>query len=525
MQNKPVTYLQKGEANIEARLRLEKLLSEMMDCSVLHNDIGVLCYEMGEMNEALKHFRAAAAIDETNILAQKNYADMLSSLGQHQAAANIYEEILRTADDDAECWLSLATIRSLTGHREAAEYCLRRALKLAPELDQAKQMLASLSQTSQSEMKGPAAQGAELQTTRLSESDYQAQLQAEINTYKQNVNVHDLPAINHELNNAVLSPLLEELTGEGDYLRWWANEMKSLAASLNRPVRALSIGCGNGDVEIDLIKRAGSPYNLYLIGIDINPHMVQRGNAMAKQQGLANVEFKVGDFNALHLDGGFDIVIANHALHHVVELERLFSVVNAHATDEMMFLVNDMIGRNGHVMWENTEKVVGALWDSIDEKFKLNWHTRTYDREPQNHDFSNEGFEGIRAQDILPLLNETFDVDLFLPFYAFVNRFVERAYGHNYDVKNPEDVQLARELMSLDIRLLSEKKLSPAQAFMRLRKKGRGEVLRYQFQTPDEAIAARTTEIELQDCMATYFYAEGVGSSADRDEIFREVFG
>jgi len=44
----------------------------------------------------------------------------------------------------------------------------------------------------------------------------------------------------------------------------------------------------------------------------------------------------------------FDVAIANHSLHHNIELD-LFLLCQNRTDNEGAFIVNDMIGRNGHM--------------------------------------------------------------------------------------------------------------------------------------------------------------------------------
>ena len=47
-------------------------------------------------------------------------------------------------------------------------------------------------------------------------------------------------------------------------------------------------------------------------------------------------------------------------------------------------------------------------------------------------------FEGIRAQDILPLLVERFTFDEFIGFGNVIDPFVDRSFGPNFDIASPK---------------------------------------------------------------------------------------
>ena len=56
--------------------------------------------------------------------------------------------------------------------------------------------------------------------------------------------------------------------------------------------------------------------------------------------------FKV--LQQLQAEGSFDAAFAHHALHHVSDLEALFTFVRRAIGPDGVFLIADMIGRNGH---------------------------------------------------------------------------------------------------------------------------------------------------------------------------------
>ena len=67
--------------------------------------------------------------------------------------------------------------------------------------------------------------------------------------------------------------------------------------------------------------------------------------------------------------GQYQIVMANQALHHFVELEMLFDKVFQVLAVDGFFLTDDMIGRNGHMRWPEAlehfqlavERTTGAI--------------------------------------------------------------------------------------------------------------------------------------------------------------------
>jgi 2-polyprenyl-3-methyl-5-hydroxy-6-metoxy-1,4-benzoquinol methylase len=137
--------------------------------------------------------------------------------------------------------------------------------------------------------------------------------------------------------------------------------------------------------------------------------MLERGRTLAKQSGVSgNLTFTQGDFNTWQPERSYDAVVANQALHHVVTLEGLFANIRASLRPDGIFVTSDMIGRNGHMRWPEALEIVHEFWRQLPESYRYNRQLKRYEELYQNWDCSTEGFEGIRAQDILPLPRRCF---------------------------------------------------------------------------------------------------------------------
>lgn len=74
----------------------------------------------------------------------------------------------------------------------------------------------------------------------------------------------------------------------------------------------LDVACGPGLVACGFATRAKQ-----VTGIDLTPAMLERGRALAAEEGLANVSFQQGDVLPLPFaDAAFSIVVSRFAFHH-----------------------------------------------------------------------------------------------------------------------------------------------------------------------------------------------------------------
>src|SRR5262249_44230751 len=144
-------------------------------------------------------------------------------------------------------------------------------------------------------------------------------------------------------------PMLEEhgFSSPTEFFR------RQLIASENPDPVILSIGSGNCDLEIDLCESLlATGRKASFDCLELNPMMLRRGQASATRKGIAdNISFLACDINKWVARRTYDFVIANQSLHHVTALESVFDQVKSCLHDRGLFLVSDVIGRNGHMRW------------------------------------------------------------------------------------------------------------------------------------------------------------------------------
>lgn len=272
---------------------------------------------------------------------------------------------------------------------------------------------------------------------------YQQKIKNEKEFYNECVDIHDLPEIFHYWSYKYLFPKLQkfDLTDPEQFFRKYAESMCKAGKPGNK-LKFVSIGSGNCDVEVGIAEHLVSQgfTNFQVECVDLNEVMLERGLGLAEEKGVADHIVPVqADFNAWQPHETFDLVIANQSLHHVLELEHLFDAIKSALKPNGLFLTSDMIGRNGHQRWPEALEAMEPFWREMPEKYRYNHQLQRYEEEYINHDCSTHGFEGIRAQDILPLLTQKFNFELFIPFTNIVAVFVDRGFGHNFDASDPTD--------------------------------------------------------------------------------------
>ena len=296
--------------------------------------------------------------------------------------------------------------------------------------------------------------------------DYAKKIKQELDIYKDQVNVHDLPQIFHYWSNKYLVPIFED-AGIGSTEEFFSSNLLISAKRTGCSVaNFLSIGSGNCDLEISIAKQlVDSGFdNFSLECLELNPSMLARGKQRAEDYGVSEkMIFSEADFNRWKPQKQYTGIMANQSLHHVTELEHLFKQIKESLHNDGSFIISDMIGRNGHQRWPETLTVVNKYWAQISDDKKYNVLLKRFEAEYENWDCSKEGFEGIRAQDILPLLVQEFLCEKFVGFGGVVDIFIDRCFGHNFDPNSISDLEFIDRLHAEDESGLKSGVLKPTQ--------------------------------------------------------------
>jgi SAM-dependent methyltransferase len=310
--------------------------------------------------------------------------------------------------------------------------------------------------------------------SRSGRRDYQARLKQEHEAYADQEVVHDLPPIFHYWSNTHLLPVMKSFgfsTVDEFFVR--ALERAYQARRHEGPARFASVGAGNCDTEVRVAQALlDHGYPEFVIEcVELNPMMLERGMAQARSDGvelhLVAVE---ADFNTWEPRGHYDAVLANQALHHVVNLEGLLGAIQRSLRPHGRFVVSDMIGRNGHLRWPEARRVVEQFWQELPSEYRFHNLLRRQEDVFLDWDCSQEGFEGIRSQDVLPLLVARFHFEQFIGFGNVIDVFVDRGFGPNFDANDTWDRTFIDRVHARDVEGLTSGELKPTHmmAVMRL---------------------------------------------------------
>ncbi len=299
---------------------------------------------------------------------------------------------------------------------------------------------------------------------RLQEAAYVGRLAQERRRFDTVAEFDDLPPIYHYWSNTFVRAMLEDV-GCSDPRGFLARYLHESArrCAVEHPV-FLSIGSGDGNNELEIARRLKSAgLDAFTIEcLELNPKLIQRAAGEARLAGLeSHIVFERQDFNTWRPSRAYHGVVANQSLHHVTNLEGLFDAIRGSLAPGALFVANDVVGRNGHQRWPEARHLVERFWRKLPASYHYHHQFQRQEELFEDWDCSSEGFEGIRAQDVLPALLERFHFHVFIGFGNVIDPFVDRGFGPNFDIASRWDRAFIDRVHACDERGILDRCLTP----------------------------------------------------------------
>ena len=294
-------------------------------------------------------------------------------------------------------------------------------------------------------------------------NECQERLAQEKRRFDAEVCVHNLPDIFHYWSNNHLKPFIND-QGYDSLDDFFVREISHVAPADGSTIRIASVGCGDCAVEAGIARliEAGGIANFHFTCVDLSDGALTRAEAALAGGALqGRFSFVVADFNKGLPDGPFDVVMANQSLHHVMELESLFQSIRDQLSSTGRFVVSDIIGRNGHQRWPEARELVDEAWQWLPMRYRYNWQLQRQEEQFLDWDCSQEGCEGIRAEDVLPLLLEYFSPRVFIAWGNIIDIFIDRCFGHNFRQQNEWDLHFIDRIQAIDSAAVASGRIKP----------------------------------------------------------------
>lgn len=324
---------------------------------------------------------------------------------------------------------------------------------------------------------------------------YLQRVKEQIRQYEHTENMHaQLPDIFRYWQEKYFKPRFVEVCGVNNHLEFYWKPIAKRIQQIGCK-NVISFGCGDAQVEVGVasgLKKEGiQDFRFHCV--ELSPVQIQRARESVTKAGLTeNFVFIEGDFNTWEPDGQiFAGAMCHHALHHVLALEHLIMSVRSALHPQGCFVSIDVVGRNGHMRWPEALEIIEKIWRFLPKEKRYHHILKAQDAEYVNRDCSTEGFEGIRAQDILPTLHQHFEFETFFAFGNLIDVFTSRGFGACYDSNNELDTAFIDFIQFLNDLLIDLGHIKPTRMCAVMTLESQKQVRTYKHWTPKFCIRTR----------------------------------
>ena len=296
-----------------------------------------------------------------------------------------------------------------------------------------------------------------------------------------------LPPIFHYWSARHLGPRAQ-LAGTPSAEALYFSEITRAAQSGPEPLAILSVGSGACGMECALAARLKSDnVRAHITCIDFNSELLRIATRQAASLGLSDaMAFVALDCNRFPQFPASDVIIVNQFFHHVENLEGFCAGLQRALSADGRLVTSDIIGRNGHMLWPDVESEVLRCWEELPSTQRMDRYFGKVQRRYRPIDHSAYSNEGIRAQDIVGCLLDTFDFEVFFTFGGSIMPFVERRVGFNFDPGVAADRLFIDRIDAQDAAALLAGTYPPSNMIATLRQKGKAERMAFDPISPEQ---------------------------------------
>jgi len=252
----------------------------------------------------------------------------------------------------------------------------------------------------------------------------------------------------------------------------FSEEIAAHANNVESP-RLLSLGCGYGGHDLQIAAMLSRPFEI--MAVDINPRLFEQAEHRARAKSF-NIQFVPLDLNFISIrPSSFDVIYVHASLHHILNLEHLLDQVHCGLKDNGRLVVQDIIGKTQVLFWKENVEFAARLIRRLPLRYrpragKRIWRYLTFDpysvipryREPAEQ----VGMEGIRQEEIEPLLQQRFTPVKLFKFNAYMRIICTNPYlGPRLDPDQAAARTYLDKLIELEMRQISTGRLRPTELF------------------------------------------------------------
>ncbi len=221
---------------------------------------------------------------------------------------------------------------------------------------------------------------------------------------------------------------------------------------------AVSLGCGFGNLERDLLRRG---WVERMTAYDLADGAVAEARRLAEDAGFsARVTYHVADLNTLELEpGSADAVFAHSSVHHVGALEHLYATVHRALRPGGVFHLHEFVGPT-RFQWTDAQlALVNEFMDALPPRLRRlpSGQPKGAMRRPTIEDMiAADPSEAIRSAELVAALHPWFEIIEERRTGGAVAHLALGDIAQNFDTANEADVSVLRDLFAREDRAMAD---------------------------------------------------------------------
>ncbi|MBF0429811.1 MAG: class I SAM-dependent methyltransferase [Fibrobacteria bacterium] len=233
-------------------------------------------------------------------------------------------------------------------------------------------------------------------------------------------------------------------------------EISKLLPSVDNIV---SLGCGKGKFERDVLKQGLSPK--VFEAFDVSNKRVEEASRLASESGYDCLKYFVRDINYINLPSNhYDMVLANDNLHHFHNFERVFWEVSRSLKEKGVFVIYDWFGASRMQFSDKQIALIDQFVKLIPKEFRIHEHDgmqylkNSFARPKLEAMINVDYTEGIRSGEIAGLLADHFEIMEKRDCGGSILPHVFLLIENNFKPDNLQHVGLVHKLIKLEEEVL-----------------------------------------------------------------------
>lgn len=216
-----------------------------------------------------------------------------------------------------------------------------------------------------------------------------------------------------------------------DYLRHFLQQHVP-----QRPVsRALSLGCGGGNLERALIALDAAQQ---IDAFDASPESIRLAGQLAQEAGCGDrIHYDVRDIDRIQLPlATYDFVVIKMALHHFENLEQVYQQIRRSLRPGGLFMFNEFVGPT-RFQWSDVQlQLINELLQTFPDAHRT---VPFIDRPTIAQMIAEDPTESLRSAEIMPLLGDYFEIVEHKPYGGTLLNLLLTETLHTFDTKREDD--------------------------------------------------------------------------------------